>query len=106
VVTSLNNEAAAGSGVFHAIRRQAGSDATIDHVAHINKVTARRCSVGLLRGYIRTADGSFEFGDGGSAGRQSEKGGPGPWLGGHEQSSTVSSRRLVSAVRKLQGRQE
>jgi hypothetical protein len=43
---------------------------------------------------------SLEFGDSGSAE------GPGPWLGGHRQSSTVLSRQLVSAVRKLQGRQE
>jgi hypothetical protein len=42
----------------------------------------------------------------GSAGRQSEKGGPGPWLGGLGQSGAVSSRRLVSAVPKLQGHQE
>jgi hypothetical protein len=42
----------------------------------------------------------------GSAGRQSEEGGPGPWLGCHWQSSAALSRRLVSAVRKLQGRQE
>jgi hypothetical protein len=48
---------------------------------------------------------SSEIGSG-SAGRQSEKGGPGPWLGGHGQSSTVSSQWLVSAVRKLQGCQE
>jgi hypothetical protein len=39
----------------------------------------------------------------GSAGRQSEEGGPGPWLGGHGQSSTVPSQQLVSAVCKLQG---
>jgi hypothetical protein len=32
--------------------------------------------------------------------------GPWPWLGGHGQSSTVLSRRLVSAVRKLQGRED
>jgi hypothetical protein len=42
----------------------------------------------------------------GSAGRQSEKGGPGPGRGGHGQSNTVSSWQLVSAVRKLQGCQE
>jgi hypothetical protein len=42
----------------------------------------------------------------GSAGRQSEKGGPGPWLGGHGWSNTVLSWRLVSAVLKLQGREE
>jgi hypothetical protein len=39
--------------------------------------------------YIRTADGNFELGDSGSAGSQSEKGGSGPWLGGHGQSSAA-----------------
>jgi hypothetical protein len=34
----------------------------------------------------------------GSAGSQSEKGGPRPWLGGHVQSSTVLRQRLWSAV--------
>jgi hypothetical protein len=57
------------------------------------------------------ADGSFELVrsseiGSGSAGRQSEKGGPGPWGGGHGQSNAVLSLRLASAVRKLQGREE
>jgi hypothetical protein len=30
-VTSLNKDAAAGSGVFHAVRRQADSDAAMEH---------------------------------------------------------------------------
>jgi hypothetical protein len=42
----------------------------------------------------------------GFAGRQSEEGCPRPWLGDHGQSRRVSSRRLVSAVRKLQGSDE
>jgi hypothetical protein len=42
----------------------------------------------------------------GPAVRQSEEGGHGPWLGGCGQSSTVLSRRLVSAIRKLQGCEE
>jgi hypothetical protein len=35
-----------------------------------------------------------------------QAGGPGPWLGGYGHSSTVWSRRLVSAVRMLQGCEE
>jgi hypothetical protein len=34
-----------------------------------------------------------------------QAGSPGPWRGGHEQSSTALSRRLVSAIRKRQGRE-
>jgi hypothetical protein len=37
---SFNNEAAAGSGVFHVVQCQADSDATMEHVTHINRVTA------------------------------------------------------------------
>jgi hypothetical protein len=46
-VTSLNNEAAAGSGAFHAVRRQADSDSTMEHVARINRVTSRNVFCGV-----------------------------------------------------------
>jgi hypothetical protein len=49
---------------------------------------------------------SSEFRGSGSAGRQSEKGDPGPWLEGHGQSSTVLSCRLGSAVLEPYGREE
>jgi hypothetical protein len=65
-VTSLTNEAAVGSGVFHAVRRQADSDATMEYVT-IGR-THQQCNCnkkyflwGPPRGYIRRADGSFEL---------------------------------------------
>jgi hypothetical protein len=38
-VTSLNSETAAGSDVFHAVRRHADNDATVEH---INRISAKR----------------------------------------------------------------
>jgi hypothetical protein len=43
------------------------------------------------------------FGDSGSAGRQSQEGGPGACVGGLGQGSTVLSRRLGSAVIERKG---
>jgi hypothetical protein len=65
-VTSLANEAAAGSGIFHAVRRQADSDATMDHASlrrtHQQSNCKKKCFLwGLPRGYIMRADGSFEL---------------------------------------------
>jgi hypothetical protein len=107
-VTSLNNEAATRSGVFLAVRCQAESDVTMAHVTLLRiyqQSNCKRCFLwGPPRGYIRIADESFQLVRRFWVGLQA--GDPGPWEGGHGQSRTVLSRRLVSAVPKLQVRQE
>jgi hypothetical protein len=80
--------------------------ATVTH-ATIEELLEAVFSVGSLWGYTTRSNSSFQAVDlwvsseivSGSADRQSEKGGPGPWRGGHEQ--RVLSRRLVSAGLEL-----
>jgi hypothetical protein len=107
-VTSLNNAAVGGNDVFYAVRRQADSDATMEHVTlrrtHQQSNSKKKCFLwGPPRDYIRRADESFDLVRRLGVGLQEVLG---PLWGGHGQSSAVSSRRLVSAVRKLLGHQE
>jgi hypothetical protein len=62
-VTSLNNEAAAGSGVLNALRRQEDSAAAMEHMTLRRSHQQSKCKKCFLWGpsscYIRRADGSF-----------------------------------------------
>jgi hypothetical protein len=64
-VTSFNNEAAAGSSVFHMIRHQANSDATVGHVTQCLTHQQNNCKNCFLRGlpraYMRRASGRCEL---------------------------------------------
>jgi hypothetical protein len=94
--------------VFHTVRGQADCDATMEHVTLRRTHQQSNCKKCLLwgppRGYVRRADWSCKLVRRLWVGLQA--GSPGPWREGHGQSSTVSSGRLVSPARKLQGRQE
>jgi hypothetical protein len=98
-VTSLNNEAAAGSSVFHAVRSQADTDATAEHVTlrrkHQQSNCKKKCFLwGPPRGYV------WRTGTDAKLVRSSETvclqaGGPGPWRESHGQSSAVLSRQFA-----------